>query len=352
MKFYNKRINIRHNGKIYGARSDKHIPLGGGNGYGDIILKGDFLIDSIDSLLEALVRADKGTVIVIKSGTVLDCTERIYTDKLVFKVKGGITITGDRGNKKSKGPLIKSDSFPTNPLFLIEGDKVRITGIRIKGPDPKRRMEHHKRSFDPHRGDSKVQHEYYYRFPISTGIQTSANQLVIDNCELSGWSHAAVLIGGGNGHHIHHCYIHHNQYNGLGYGVCLDKTSARISHNLFNWNRHSIAGTGAPGTSYEAHDNIELGATLSHCFDMHGGSDRQDGTNIAGDVIFIHHNTFFPKLCKPIVIRGEPRKRLEITNNWFEGYSKNFPNKPAVRAEGNNIIWDNFPSSSSWNKEW
>ena len=85
---------------------------------------------------------------------------------------------------------------------------------------------------------------------------------------------------------------------------------------------------------------------------MHGGSDRQDGTNIAGNRIFIHHNSFFPTLRKPVVIRGKPLKLLEITNNWFAGYGKKFPGKPAVRAEGGRIKFDNYPAESSWSEEW
>ena len=34
-----------------------------------------------------------------------------------------------------------------------------------------------------------------------------------------------------------------------------------------------------------ARHNIELGVSLSHCFDMHGGRDREDGTDIAGALV-------------------------------------------------------------------
>ena len=83
--------------------------------------------------------------------------------------------------------------------------------------------------------------------------------------------------------YIHHNNIHHCQRSGLGYGVALDEADAIIEANLFDWCRHAIAGTGSPGTSYEARYNIHLENASSHCFDMHGGGDRGDGTNIAGD---------------------------------------------------------------------
>jgi len=86
-----------------------------------------------------------------------------------------------------------------------------------------------------------------------------------------------------------------NQRNGLGYGVSHGygkNISSLVECNLFDYNRHSIAGTGVPGNSYEARNNVELGASLSHNFDMHGGKGRRDGTDIAGTKILIHHNTF------------------------------------------------------------
>ena len=69
----------------------------------------------------------------------------------------------------------------------------------------------------------------------------------------------------------------------MGYGICHDRSFSLIEYNLFNYNRHSIAGTGRPDSGYEARHNIEIKHSLSHCFDMHGGRDRQDNTNIASE---------------------------------------------------------------------
>jgi len=125
-------------------------------------------------------------------------------------------------------------------------------------------------------------------------------------CELAGWSHAAVSLRRGRGHHIHHSFLHHNQYGGLGYGVCI----------VFDYNRHSIAATGRPGSGYEACHNIERGASSSHLFDMHGGRDRKDETDIAGDSLHVHHNAFFcPEIA--VKIRGVPAKQATIEYNWL-----------------------------------
>jgi pectate lyase len=135
---------------------------------------------------------------------------------------------------------------------------------------------------------------------------------------LWGFSHAAVFLKtGASKAHIHHNYIHHNQRSGLGYGVCLDQADALIEANLFDWCRHHIAGTGRPGTSYEARYNLVLENANSHSFDMHGGADRNDGTDIAGDSILIHHNTFLASSVPAIVLRGRPTKSAEIHHNWF-----------------------------------
>ncbi len=200
----------------------------------------------------------------------------------------------------------------TPVMILPKGPHVRITGLRIKGPTPKQHLEHHRKSFGP----EGLGHEYYYRFPVSRGIITEHSHLEIDNCEISAFSGSGISLLKGKGHHIHHNYIHQCQYNGLGYGVSHSEASSLIEHNLLNENRHSIAGTGVPGCSYIARHNVELGLSLSHCFDMHGGRDRKDTTDIAGTSIEIHNNTFrAPE--RAVVIRGVPEEKCEVYHNWF-----------------------------------
>src|SRR5690606_426983 len=80
--------------------------------------------------------------------------------------------------------------------------------------------------------------------------------------------------------------------------------------------RHSIAGTGVPGCGYVARHNVELGTSLSHCFDMHGGRDRKDDTDIAGTSMEIYNNSFYPPE-RAFVIRGIPEEKCEVYQNWF-----------------------------------
>lgn len=267
-------------GVVHGAQADKRGPIGGGKGYAASVRKGDFTVRNLDELLDALSKAKAGQTVFIPGETTIDLTAQIYVEQLVLKVPGGVTLAGDRGWQGSKGALLSSDALKTPVMIQIMGPDARVTGLRIRGPNPKRYLGHHQRAF----GTGGGKNEYYYKFPTSDGIRTDHARLEVDNCEISGFAHAAIYLLKGKGHQIHHNYIHHCQYKGLGYGVCHDRASSVIEQNLFNWNRHSIAGTGRPGCGYVARHNIELGISLSHCFDMHGGSDRKDGTNVAGTI--------------------------------------------------------------------
>lgn len=324
------RIWTELDGAVYGAQADARGLIGGGTGYTQRPPPGE-PVHTLDGLLTALERAKPGDTVYIAGHAVIDCTERVYIEKLTLDIPAGVTLAGNRGENGAPGGMILSDAFDTRPLIRCMGENVRITGLRIKGPNPKPCLEHHRRSFAEGRG-----HEYYYKFPVSDGIFTEYAGLEVDNCELGGWSHAAVFLRSGDRHRIHHNFIHHNQYNGLGYGITHDVATSLIEYNLFNYNRHSIAGTGRPGCGYEARHNVEMGRSLSHCFDMHGGRDRKDGTDIAGTRLHIHHNTFrCPEAA--VVIRGVPEEGAQITRNWFYHTAVDKP----VRSGGNTRVEDN-----------
>lgn len=300
--------------KIYGAKPDDKGPIGGGKGYVDSFKQADFEVYDVEGLLQALSEARAGQVIYVNGDVVLDLTPRIYIEQLVLEIPPGVILASNRGTNGSAGALICSDTLNTKVMMRASGPGVRITGIRLQGPNPKRHMEHHARSFGP----NGLGREYYYRFPVSRGIEASF-PIEIDNCELSAFSQCAVYLKEGTGHHIHHNFIHQCQYNGLGYGVSHNTSFSVIEYNLFDENRHSIAGTGASGSGYVARHNVEAGISLSHCFDMHGGRDRKDGTEIAGTSIEIYNNTFRAPQ-RAVVIRGTPEERCDIYQNWFAAH--------------------------------
>ena len=316
-----------------GAGAARGYPLGGGPGYAETVKLSGSPVRHLDELIEALAGARAGDTVYVAGDAVIECTERVYVEELVLELPGGVTLASDRGVKGAPGGLIRSDTFATNPLIRVTGPDARLTGIRLQGPNPRQCLEHHSRSFREGHGG----HRYYYRFPTSAGIEARHPRLRVDNCELAGWSLGAVHLVDGDGHRVQHCFIHHNQYQGLGYGVCLDKAETLIEGNLFDANRHSIAGSGRSGSGYEARNNVEMGRSLSHCFDMHGGRDRKDGTDVAGGWMHVHHNTFRVSGQRAVVIRGTPEDQAVIEHNWFHHRTE----RGAIGCEGRVTVRDN-----------
>ena len=320
-------------GEIYGAKPDERGPIGGGEGYVSIVTSGDYTVKDLDSLLEALSKAKPGEVVCIPGDAEIDLTARIYIEELALEVGEGVTLASDRGHNGSQGALLTSDALKTSVMIRALGPGVRVTGLRIRGPNPKRYVDHHRRAFGPDGGGR----DYYYKFPTSGGIRTDHPRLEVDNCEISGFGECGIALVKSDQHHIHHNFIHHCQYQGLGYGVVHNTASSLIEYNLFDWNRHSIAGAGRPGDSYMARHNVELGVSLSHCFDMHGGRNRKDGTDIAGTSIEIYNNTFRAPQT-PVAIRGVPQEKCEVHHNWFPKHTE--PNT-VIRASARTKVFNN-----------
>jgi len=282
----------------------------GYNIYNNVITKYTIKVASKDELLSVLKNAGKGSIIYIDDNAVID-----LTNSKDIHIPDDVTLASGRGKQKGRGALIFTTLNGTLPL-LDPGNHVRITGLRIQGPDTSIGKN-------------------AYAVPVSRGISSSGGSYItIDNCELYGWSHAAIFLFNGANHiYIHHNYFHNNQRTGLGYGVCLDKASALVKANVFNYGRHAVAGTGATGTSYEASYNLVLPNFIGHAFDMHGGIDRKDNTNIAGDSIKINHNTIFLRDYPGVWIRGIPTHTAYIQNNDFINLDSNKAIKQTDKIE-------------------
>ena len=287
---------------VYGADANPTgNPIGGGNGYKSTVSRSDadFIVDTTAKLVSALSSAQSGDVIWVEGNANIDMSGRTTT------IRSGVTLASDRGQGGSDGGRIYQTSSGTR-LFTIGGQNVKITGLRLEGPQKSTSAS----------GSTNV------------GIYTSYRNLEVENCEIFGWGNAAIGIAGTGGSdmktgaYIHHNYIHHNQVAGLGYGVCLSSGGvALIEANYFDYCRHGITGAGNAGDGYEARYNIcgpNWISTSPHNFDMHGvvtGS-----TTIAGDTIKIHHNTFLgttSQMPTCIAIRGVPRVGAYIDHNWF-----------------------------------
>jgi len=308
-------------GVIYGAYVEEGMdPIGGGAGYSEIFTTGDYMVDTLEELVDAASKAKGGEVIFIEGHANID-----VTSVKTINLGDGVTLASNRGyrdenGKYSTGAVLWSVFSETSPI-IIAGDGSRVSGLVLNGRNPYPHLEHHKRCFS----DAKYGIETaYYSLPIQSGIQ-AGNNMRVDNCEIFGFGYYGILAyEGTKGIKVDHCYIHHNQANGLGYGVCHGgDAESLVEYCLFNYNRHSIAATGAPVTGYIARYNIEMGESLSHCFDIHGGEDRGDGTDIAGTYCEMYNNTFLATTY-PYWLRGVPEDYQIFYHNICAGKRESY----------------------------
>ncbi len=291
-------------------------PIGGGEGYSEIFETGDFRVTGSDGLAAALEKARPGQVVFVPHGVEIDLsTER------TLAIPAGVTLAGTRGKNGSPGARLFTTAF--GRMFATAGDDVRLTGLRFEGA---------------YAGTERIAGSSYF-------FSVNHCQTRVDNCEIYNFNLQGISVGrGAMKTRIHHNDIHHCQRSGYGYGVSVTGGGGdvHIIANKFDYCRHHIASTGSPGTGYEAAWNLVLNNATSTHFDMHGGRDRGDSTDVAGDWMHVHHNTFHDPRVH-VGIRGTPSDGAEIHNNWFARAADS-----AVLATGNTRVFDNvFGSDKS-----
>ena len=110
-------------------------PIGGGPGYKDIKSQADtdFVVSTKGELIDALVKAQAGTIVYIRDDAVIDMTGA--DDQAI---PGGVTLASGRGRDGSLGALVFSNNLTDGakfiPLLRTGGRDVRITGLRLRGP--------------------------------------------------------------------------------------------------------------------------------------------------------------------------------------------------------------------------
>ncbi len=280
--------------------------------------KADHYVNSVGQFLKSLSIVKPGEIIYLNP-------DSTYNLAYVAPVKlpQGVIIISNRGENGSDGALIFSNKYDTNPLFETDGDDIKIIGLRIKGPDGNvvNEVEVEKilgrfRKNNPGKKPN-LNSIQTYGISNSQGIRINHKNVVVENCEIFNWSHAGIYVGNNGLATIKYNYVHHNQRKGLGYGVMVEGY-AYIKANIFDYNRHAIAGSGIPGSGYMAEYNIALenSTNQGHIFDMHGGTDRKDGTNIAGDAITIKNNLLYVKENRAAIkIRGVSSSNSVISKN-------------------------------------
>lgn len=266
-----------------------------------------------DGLLTALESATRGDVVAV------DPTAEIDLSGLWnVHVPTGVTVAGGRGVAGAAGARLYSpegDNGPrgqTDPEKFRLGEGARFTGFRLSG--------HHDEYVNP---EEAYDGDYFAHTGV--GVRVGAGG-VVDHCDISGWPFAAVLAE--DDAHVHNNFLHHNTWEGLGYGVAVPKGEHMpiIEFNEFNYNRHSITSARSPEPGYVARFNVVGEDWVGHQFDVHG---TEGMTGVAGDKFVIHNNTFRAtraveaKTRDPggeypaIHVRGTPTTGAWIERNWF-----------------------------------
>jgi hypothetical protein len=245
-------------------------------------------------------------------------------------IESGVQIIGGRSSTE-RGAKLYTRTYPSK-LFLVglynPADNVRITGLRIEGPQ-----------VDIAADDT----------PGSDGITVnSSSNVEIDNNEIYGWRGSAVEIRDGmEGRadtlpavnraqdfsvRVHGNFIHHNQrYGSLGYGVSVhDGAYVLIARNVFDYNRHAIAAGGGEANGYWAQSNLvlehgglntDLGNLHTHQFDVHGTESCCANFELycgrAGEQFWFRYNTILYDHGTAIKLRGKPARRSVAEFNVF-----------------------------------
>lgn len=328
--------------------------FGGGVGYPDRPpSRGTCVIDvrTREELEAALAAASAGDVVFIAGHARIDLTGASLC------IPAGVTLASDRGESSSAGALLYVTRTDSTSTLRACGDDVRISGLRLFGHEPTEcPVEWSSPSHVDCTGDIAGDTNCRDCMPRSRAINaTDVDRLEVDNCELAGWTYGGVELARSHDNHVHHNEIHHNQRQGLGYGVVLsgiaNEADAVIDHNRFDYNRHSVAGSGAIGQSYEAHHNLVLEHANGHVFDMHGISESSGydpavhgPEDVAGTNMRIYENTVLPTDQYALVVRGRPTEGAWLHDNCL---ARSSTNAALQRFYTGNFYIDRSPTSAS-----
>jgi hypothetical protein len=262
----------------------------------------------------------------------------------------GVELIGERGELGSR-PTLFTDFMETEyPVFVVQGNDVRVQGLNFRGPQPGR--DHESGKDDPYVEAIWVQQD-------SDGTRKAfGHRVTIADNEFSQWTHAGVVVDGCTEPTYDGCalldkvpkdwdpswphlefsdagtllvennYMHHNARDGGGYGVVVGAAGfVTVIGNVFDHNRHAVAASGRSYSGYDARFNYVLsggykqGSSYNQHFDVHGTAHTGYG-GYAGDRFEIAYNTIrgeqtysLVKTRPALMLRGKPVNGLFFHDN-------------------------------------
>lgn len=309
-------------GILYGAKPDLRGPIGGHEGYTEIVTTGDYVASTKSAIQSALDGASPGEVVFVPGTASVD----LSTSPLI--VPAGVTLASDRGHNGSNGALLYSDVYGSHHIVEPQGDDIRITGLRMKGHDD---------FAQPGLNNNDVGTTVAVRC-------ANGSRLEIDNCEFYNWIQAGVYFRDedSDGHYAHHNYCHHIWSHDQGYGFVMNQCGGLFEYNLFDRTRHCCAHTGRNPVSNPEHDGSgDYTAQHNVCslnpdrgteWDMHSSPEDPGtlGSNNGGrcGILRLINNYQHTDLSITgshgafVQIRGTPyADGSEYTHNWVESDS-------------------------------
>ncbi|HVE67104.1 MAG TPA: VCBS repeat-containing protein [Solirubrobacteraceae bacterium] len=255
--------------------------------------------DTPEKLIDALCSGFQGTIVVPQTANwridgPCPRPEHRLTDyhgravpayERAIPIRSNVQLVGERGFLASRPTVYSEDTSVKRTTFAIVGNNVSVRGIHFDGRKP-----YNQNSTDA---------EFVDALTVAEDPETKQgrNILIADN-EFEGWSHAGVSLTGIHGNamradydrswarllpsdaglvRIENNYMHHNTMDGGGYGVVVAGGAyGHIEGNVFDTNRHAVAGTGRAYSGYIARHNYVLQGGVKQSgywnqhFDMHG----------------------------------------------------------------------------------
>ncbi len=319
--------------------------LGGRENYSDSSrpTAGNYEPTTESELRSALSSASGGEVVFVPGDASIEVTDSDpYDTGEYLDVSADVTLASDRGVNGSTGGLIYTDQ--NDKQFMKAFSGARVTGIRIGGP----LWEY-------------VEHPDWGGPEWSRGVGLEGDGVEVDNCEIYGWGHYGV--GADGDHHVHHCHLHHMSMNRLGYGTLSIDDLPEFSYNVYNHNRHSVAGSGGGGNGYQLHHSFFGGETISFPIDMHepGGTQMEIYNNTVAhlyrpDDLPFADDDWDEEYVPHVVIRGTPADYCDIYNNWFYNPQPPLDSPPEGEQTTNEAIVqqeaDTWANMDWWNNHY